>query len=192
MAIDEDPILSFRSPQAWTGWLAKNHRTSGGIWMQIAKKGAEATTVSYAEALEIALCYGWIDGQKRALDASHWLQRFVPRTIRSIWSRINREKAEAMIAQGRMQPAGHEAIEQAKNNGRWDSAYDGPQRSTAPPDFQAALDAHPEAKAFFETLNSANRYALLFRIQTVKKAETRARKIVQFVEMLARQEKFHP
>lgn len=190
--MNEDPILSFQSAKAWTGWLAKNHRTSPGIWMQIAKKGAESTTVNYAEALEVALCYGWIDGQKRPLDASHWLQRFVPRSDRSIWSRINREKAEALIAQGRMQPAGREAIEQAQNNGRWDSAYDGSKRSTVPPDFQAALDAHPEAKAFFETLNSANRYAVLFRIQTVKKAETRARKIVQFVEMLARKEKFHP
>jgi uncharacterized protein YdeI (YjbR/CyaY-like superfamily) len=148
--------------------------------------------VTYAVALEAALCYGWIDGQKRPLDSEAWLQRFVPRSARSIWSQINRRKAESLIAQGLMQPAGLAAIEQAKKNGRWESAYEGSRRATVPPDLEAALDANPEAKAFFATLDSANRYAVLFRIQTVKKTETRARKIVQFVEMLARQERIHP
>lgn len=188
----DNPIVSFKSAQAWTNWLAKHHTSSPGVWLRIAKKGAASPSVTYAGALEAALCYGWIDGQKKPQDAEWWLQRFVPRSPRGIWSRINCDKAEALIAQGRMQPAGLAAIAQAKQNGRWESAYEGSRRSTVPEDLQAALDANPEAKAFFDTLNSANRYAILFRIQTVKKAETRARKIVQFIDMLARQEKIHP
>lgn len=192
MSTNDDPVVSFKSAKAWTNWLDKNHRASAGVWLRIAKKGAAAPSVTYAEALEAALCYGWIDGQKRPHDAESWLQRFVPRGPRSIWSRINREKAEALIGAGRMQPAGHESIEQAKKNGRWDTAYDSASRAAVPADFEAALDANPAAKTFFETLDSGNRYAVLFRIQTVKKAETRARKIGQFVEMLARKEKIHP
>ena len=192
MSSNDNPVASFPSAEAWTTWLDQNHRSSAGIWLRIAKKGAAAPSVTYPEALEAALCFGWIDGQKRPHDAHAWLQRFVPRSQRSIWSRINREKAETLIAQGRMQPAGHGAIEQAKKNGRWESAYEGSRRSTVPEDLQAALQANPGAKAFFETLDSANRYAVLFRIQTVKKADTRVRKIAQFVEMLARKERIHP
>jgi uncharacterized protein YdeI (YjbR/CyaY-like superfamily) len=192
MALPDDPVVAFKSAKLWAQWLNKNHRTSTGIWMKIAKKGATAPSVSYAEALGEALCYGWIDGQKRPFDAENWLQRFVPRTTRSIWSKINREKAAALMATGRMQPAGEEAIAAAKKNGRWEAAYAGSKGATVPEDFQAALDGNAEAKAFFETLDRTNRYAVLWRIQTVKKAETRARKIAQFAEMLARKEKIHP
>ncbi len=149
-------------------------------------------SVSYQEALEIALCYGWIDGQKRPENEHTWLQRFCPRSARSVWSKINREKALALIASGEMQAAGLAAIEDARKNGRWESAYDSPGSATVPADLQAALDASPNAAAFFQTLNSANRYAILWRIQTVKKAETRTRKIEQFIAMLERREKLHP
>jgi uncharacterized protein YdeI (YjbR/CyaY-like superfamily) len=147
--------------------------------------------VSYKEALDVALCYGWIDGQKKPEDEKTWLQRFVPRSDKSIWSKINREKALGLIACGDMKAAGLEAIEKAKKNGRWEAAYDSPSGATVPEDFQAALDRNAKAKAFFEKLDRANRYAMLWRIQTVKKAETRARKIQEFVGMLERGEKIH-
>jgi uncharacterized protein YdeI (YjbR/CyaY-like superfamily) len=149
-------------------------------------------SVSYQEALETALCYGWIDGQKKPESEQAWLQKFVPRSKRSIWSKINREKALALIASGQMHAAGMEAVEKAKENGRWNAAYDSPSGASVPSDFQAALDANPRAAAFFKTLDRANRYAILWRIQTVKKAETRARKIAEFVVMLDREEKIHP
>lgn len=149
-------------------------------------------SVSYPEALEVALCYGWIDGQKRPESEQAWLQRFVPRSSRSIWSKINRDKALALIASCQMQAAGLQAIENAKQNGRWEAAYDSPSASAVPSDFQAALDAHPRASAFFKTLDRANRYAVLWRIQTAKKTDTRARKIEQFIGMLEREEKIHP
>ena len=160
--------------------------------MRLAKKDSGRRSVSYRDALEVALCYGWIDGQKRPESEQFWLQKFLPRSSKSIWSRINREKALALIASGEMNAAGLEAIENAKMNGRWDAAYDSPSRADVPSDLQAALDANPRAKAFFETLDRANRYAVLWRIQTVKKAETRARKIEQFIGMLQRKEKIHP
>jgi uncharacterized protein YdeI (YjbR/CyaY-like superfamily) len=181
----------FKSREAWAAWLERNHNQSTGLWLQIAKKGSGSRSVTYGEAVEIALCYGWIDGQKKPYDDEIWLQRFVPRSRRSIWSKINREKAEALIASGEIKPAGLAAIEQAKQSGRWDSAYDSPRGAAIPSDFQAALDASPRANAFFETLDKTNRYAVLWRIQTVKKAETRARKIGQFIEMLERREKIH-
>jgi uncharacterized protein YdeI (YjbR/CyaY-like superfamily) len=188
---DTCPKKVFDSEQAWAAWLDQNHRKSNGLWLRIAKKGASFPSVSYMEALEVALCYGWIDGQKRPESERAWLQKFVPRSARSVWSKINRDKATALMASGRMQPAGLEAIANAKENGRWEAAYDSPNAATVPDDLQAALDANPRAKAFFETLDSANRYAVLWRIQTVKKAETRARKIEQFVGMLARHERIH-
>ncbi|MFZ0322046.1 MAG: YdeI/OmpD-associated family protein [Candidatus Sulfotelmatobacter sp.] len=181
----------FSSQQAWAAWLEKNHLKSEGAWLRLAKKGSGLKSVTYAEALEVALCYGWIDGQKRPESEQAWLQRFLPRSVRSIWSKINREKAVALIAQGRMTHNGLEAIETAKKNGRWESAYDSPKGATVPDDLQAALDANPRAREFFSSLDSANRYAILFRIQTVKKAETRAAKIRQFVEMLNRKERIH-
>lgn len=188
----DDPIRLFSNQEAWTAWLEKHHRKSDGLWLRVAKKGSGLQSVSYGEALEAALCYGWIDGQKRGESEQAWLQRFLPRSAKSIWSKINREKALALIASGEMKPAGLAAIEEARKNGRWDSAYDSPGNATVPADLQAALDASPNAAAFFKTLNSANRYAILWRIQTVKKAETRTRKIEQFIAMLDRREKFHP
>jgi uncharacterized protein YdeI (YjbR/CyaY-like superfamily) len=185
-------IRLFKSKQDWAVWLEKNHRKSAGLWLRLAKKDSPLRSVSYKEALEVALCYGWIDGQKKPENDESWLQRFVVRSSRSIWSKINREKALALIASGEMKAAGLEAIENAKKNGRWEAAYDSPSGATVPGDFQAALDANPRATAFFKTLDRANRYAILWRIQTVKKAETRARKIRQFVDMLERGEKIHP
>jgi uncharacterized protein YdeI (YjbR/CyaY-like superfamily) len=181
----------FKTRDDWAAWLDENHRESTGLWLQIAKKGAGLQTVTYGEAVEVALCYGWIDGQKRPSDEEIWLQRFVPRSSRSVWSKINRQKAEALIASGEMKRAGLTAIEEAKRSGRWDTAYDSPRSAVVPSDFQAALDASPKAKAFFETLDRANRYAILWRIQTVRKPETRARKITQFIGMLTRKEKIH-
>lgn len=186
------PVRLFKSKQDWAAWLEKNHRENAGLWLRLAKKGSRLRSVSYKEALEVALCHGWIDGQKRPESEQAWLQRFVPRSSKSIWSKINREKALALIASGEMKAAGQEAIENAKKNGRWDAAYDSPSGATVPADFQAALDANQRAAAFFKTLDRANRYAVLWRIQTVKKAETRARKIRQFIEMLEREERIHP
>ena len=191
-AADNSPARLFKSKQDWATWLEKNHRKHSGMWLRLAKKDSGLRSVTYQEALEAALCYGWIDGQKRPEDERTWLQRFLPRSARSIWSKINREKALALIASREMKVAGLEAVESAKKDGRWDNAYDSPSNAKVPDDFQAALDANARAKAFFETLDRANRYAILWRIQTVKKAETRVRKIQQFIEMLERKEKIHP
>jgi uncharacterized protein YdeI (YjbR/CyaY-like superfamily) len=188
----DETIRLFASQAAWAAWLDKNHRKSEGLWLRLAKKESELRSVTYAEALEIALCYGWIDGQKRGESDQAWLQRFLPRSAKSIWSKINRGKADALIASGRMKTAGLEAIECAKRDGRWEAAYDSPKGAKIPEDFQAALDASPRAREFFQTIDGANRYAVLFRIQTVKKAETRTRKILEFVEMLERKETVHP
>src|SRR5579871_2418372 len=185
------PIRLFRTPAAWEAWLEKNHRSSPGLWLRLAKKASEVKSVSYAEALEIALCYGWIDGQKRGESEQTWLQRFLPRSAKGIWSKINCGKATDLITNGRMKPAGLEAVKAAKKDGRWQAAYDSPKGATVPKDFQAALDASPRASEFFRTLDGANRYAVLFRIQTVKKEETRVRKIREFVEMLERRQKIH-
>ena len=189
--MDAKSVRLFASQEAWREWLEKNHRKSDGLWLRLAKKDSGLKSVSYSEALEMSLCYGWIDGQKKAESAQAWLQRFLPRSARSIWSKINREKALALIAKRRMMAAGLEAIEAAKKNGNWESAYDSPRVAEIPDDLQAALDANPSARAFFLTLDRANRYAVLFRIQTVKKAATRAAKIRQLVEMLARNERIH-
>jgi uncharacterized protein YdeI (YjbR/CyaY-like superfamily) len=189
---DDFPVRLFKSKQDWAAWLEKNHRKGTGLWLRLAKKDSGLQSVSYKEALEVALCYGWIDGQKRPESEQTWLQRFLSRSSKSIWSKINREKALALIASGEMKAAGLEAIENAKKNGRWDAAYDSPSGAAVPSDFQAALEANPRAAAFFRTLDRANRYAVLWRIQTVKKAETRSRKIEQFIAMLEREEKIHP
>jgi uncharacterized protein YdeI (YjbR/CyaY-like superfamily) len=185
-------ILLFDSPKDWEEWLAENHAKAADAWLRLAKKGSDIRSVSYAEALEIALCYGWIDAQKKPESEQAWLQRFTPRRAKSIWSKINREKAAVLIEDGRMKPAGLEQVEMAKKDGRWDAAYDSPRGAEVPEDLQAALNKNARARAFFATLNRANRYAVLFRIQTAKKAETRARRIREYVEMLARHEKFHP
>ena len=185
------PVLRFAAPEDWAAWV-QDHLTDTGAWLMFAKRGAATATISYQQALTVALCYGWIDSQKRAYDAQFWLQRFTPRGPQSIWSLVNREQALALIASGQMLPAGLATIERAKANGRWEAAYAGQRTAAVPPDLQAALDADPAAAAHFATLSGANRYAILFRVQNVKKAETRARKIGEYVAMLARGEQIHP
>ncbi|MGA2131898.1 MAG: YdeI/OmpD-associated family protein [Bryobacteraceae bacterium] len=189
--MNAEPVV-FAKPNDWLKWLKKNHAASEGIWLRLAKKGSAIQSITYAEALEAALCYGWIDAQKKPESTEAWLQRFTPRRPRSIWSKRNRNIALSLIAAERMQPAGLAQIERAKKDGRWEAAYDSPATATVPEDFAAALAQNPRAKAFFATLDSANRYAVLFRIQTVKRTETRERRIRQFVEMLSRHEKIHP
>jgi uncharacterized protein YdeI (YjbR/CyaY-like superfamily) len=189
--MNDQPTVAFPSCEAWEAWLETEHDRSEGVWLRIAKKGTGVDSVSYAEALEAALCYGWIDGQKRSLDDSHWLQRFTPRTARSKWSRINRDKAQALIDAGRMKPAGLREVERAKADGRWDAAYAGARAATVPDDLQRALDADPEARAFFATLDSANRYAILYRVQDAKRPETRTRRIEKYVAMLHAHETIH-
>lgn len=186
------PILPFASHAAWEAWLARHHNSARGVWIRFAKKGSGIATVAYAEAVESALCYGWIDGQTASLDERFYLQKFTPRGPRSVWSKINRAKVELLIAAGRMQPTGLAAVEKAQADGRWDQAYDSPSTATVPEDLRRALDDHPHAAAFFATLDSRNRYAVLHRIQTAKKPETRARRIQQFAEMLGRGEKVFP
>ena len=181
----------FKSAKAFEAWLKKNHATSEGLWLKIAKRGSNEPSVTYPEAVEIALCWGWIDGQKKSLDDQHYLQSFTPRRARSVWSRINVNKVQALIEAGRMQAPGQAQIEAAKADGRWARAYDGARTSTVPEDLQAALDAEPAAKTFFASINASNRYAILWRIQTAARAETRARRVAQLVEMLARGETIH-
>src|SRR5579875_3861257 len=186
------PVLSFGSAQAWDAWLAGHHAASAGIWLKIAKKGSGATTVSYAEALEVALCHGWIDGQKGKLDDDYWLQRFTPRKPGSRWSRINREKAEGLIASGRMRPAGLHEVERARADGRWDAAYEGQRTIEVPPDLARELAENDRAREFFDTLNSVNRYAILYRIGDARRPETRARRIAKYVAMLEEHKTIHP
>jgi uncharacterized protein YdeI (YjbR/CyaY-like superfamily) len=186
------PLLRFADADSWAAWLAANHTTSAGVWLAIARVGADTPSVTYEQALDIALCHGWIDGRKQGGDAGAWRQAFTPRRTRSAWSQRNREKAEALIAAGRMTPAGLAAVEAARRDGRWDAAYGLSRHRGVPGDLQAALDDNPEAAAFFATLDSRNRYAVLYRVQTAKKAETRARRIADFVAMLARGERIHP
>lgn len=187
----EIPVLSFATPAEWSAWLEANHATSPGLWLRIAKKGSGVPSVTYPEALDGALCYGWIDGQKKSYDDASWLQKFTPRGKRSLWSKINRDKAEELIRRGEMRPAGAAAIAAAREDGRWEAAYDPQSRASVPEDFAAALERSPEAKAFFDTLDRANRYAIVFRVQTARKPETRARRIEQLVAMLGRGEKVH-
>jgi len=182
---DDLPISSFPSRAAWEAWLREHHARSGGVWLKMAKKGSAASSVSYAEALDVALCYGWIDGQKASYDGDFWLQRFTPRGRTSRWSQINRDKATELIERGLMQPAGLRAVEQAKADGRWERAYASWKTATVPDDLQRALEQQPGALAFFATLDSRNRYAILYRIQDAKQAATRQRRIETFVQMLA-------
>jgi uncharacterized protein YdeI (YjbR/CyaY-like superfamily) len=188
----ELPVKGFADVGAWAAWLTENHASSPGVWLKIAKKDSQRRSVTYAEALEQALVWGWIDGQKRAMDETAWLQRFTPRSTRSPWSLINREKALALIASGAMKPPGLIEVERAKKDGRWELAYASQSKATVPPDLAAALAASPRAAQFFETLESYNRYAVLHRIHGAKKPETRAARIAKFVEMLERGERIHP
>jgi len=186
------PILPFASPKEWEEWLDAHHATSKGLWLKIAKKDAGIPSVNYAEALDVALCLGWIDGQKGTFDDSFWLQKFTPRGPRSKWSQVNRDKALALIEANRMKPAGLAAIEAAQQDGRWEAAYASQSKATVPEDLQRELDGNPEAAAFFAALDSVNRYAVLHRIHDAKKPETRVRRIEKFIGMLNRQEKVYP
>ncbi|HSL31903.1 MAG TPA: YdeI/OmpD-associated family protein [Anaerolineales bacterium] len=185
------PVLPFTDKQAWAKWLDEEHDRAAGIWLKFAKKNSGIPSLTYEDAVEVALCYGWIDGQMKGFDAKYWLQKFTPRRAKSIWSKINTERAERLIARGEMRPAGLREVEAAKQDGRWQAAYASQKNMTVPQDFQSALNKNKKARAFYETLSGANRYAILFRIETAKKAETRARRIEKFVEMLERGEKLY-
>jgi uncharacterized protein YdeI (YjbR/CyaY-like superfamily) len=185
----ELPVLELDTVEGWDAWLVAEAGSSPGVWLTIGKRGAG---ISYGDALDVALTHGWIDGQKRALDDDHWLQRFTPRRPGSRWSKINTERVERLIAAGRMRPAGTLAVEEARADGRWEAAYAGSRQATVPPDLQRALDQVPAAAAFFGGLDAANRYAVLYRIEQAKRPETRARRIADFVAMLAEGRTIHP
>jgi uncharacterized protein YdeI (YjbR/CyaY-like superfamily) len=188
----ELPIMPFASREAWEAWLEEEHATSDGLWLKIAKKGSGIETVTFAEALDAALCYGWIDSQRGGFDERFFLQRFTPRRPRSKWSQVNREKVAKLMEAGRMRPAGLREVERAKADGRWDAAYEPQSAATVPEDLRLELEKNEGAREFFETLDRANRYAMLHRIQDAKKPETRARRIAQYVEMLAEGKKLYP
>jgi uncharacterized protein YdeI (YjbR/CyaY-like superfamily) len=187
-----EPVLRFTSAAQWHAWLEQNHASPDAVWLRILKKGARGTSIGYLEAIEGALAWGWIDSQKGALDDSAWVQRFNRRSARSLWSTINRGKAERLIAEGRMRPPGMAEVERARSDGRWARAYQPQSQATVPPDLAAALAASSRATEFFAGLDSANRYAVLFRVQAAGKPETRARRIARLVAMLDRGEKIHP
>ena len=189
---DDLDTRAFASAAEWEAWLREHHAAAPGVWIRFAKRGSGVPTVTYLEALHAALCFGWIDGQARGIDDAAYVQRFTPRRTRSIWSKRNRDFATALIESGRMQPAGLREVERAKADGRWDAAYDAPSTATVPEDLQAALDAGPAAAEFFATLSGQNRYAILHRVQTAKKPETRARRIAKFVTMLEAGETLYP
>ncbi len=192
MATEDPQPELFADAGAWTAWLKKNHAGSTGIWLRIAKKDAALTSLSIQEALDGALCYGWIDGQRKSLDAESYLQRYTPRAKRSPWSKINREKVQALIASRKMRAPGLREIERAKEDGRWDAAYASQKNMEVPEDLLAALLKKPRARKFFEQLDSRNRYAVLLRLHSAKKAETRARRLESFVAMLDKHETLHP
>lgn len=191
MPAEDLPILEFPDMSAWERWLEANHESSAGVWLKIARKGSGAATVTYAEALEEALCCGWIDGQKAPCDETFWLQRFTPRGPRSKWSQVNRRKATELTDQGRMRPAGLAQVAAARQDGRWDAAYASQRTVTVPDDFQHAIDANPPAKEFFATLKSSERYSFLYRIYDAKRPDTRARRIREYVAMLAEHRTIH-
>lgn len=191
MSGDDLPIMLFVSLAELEDWLEEHHARSDGLWLKIAKKASGVESVSYAEALEVALCFGWIDSQKRGFDEKHFLQRFTPRRPRGKWSRNNRDAAEELIATGKMRPAGLAEVEAAKADGRWQAAYAGQRTAEVPDDLQRELDANPTARESFARLDSANRYAILYRLNDAKKPETRERRLRKFVAMLERGEKIH-
>ncbi len=191
-ADDGLPVIPFATPAEWEAWLEEHHATSGGAWIKIAKKGSGIESISHPEALDLALCFGWIDSRRESLDDRYFLQRFTPRRARSRWSKVNCVKVEQLIAAGAMRPAGHAEIERAKGDGRWDAAYDAQSSATIPEDLQRELDARPAAKAFFAGLSGQNRYAILYRLHDAKKPETRARRLAKFVAMLEAGETIYP
>lgn len=187
---DNLPIILFETEKDWIDWLEKNENEPG-VWVQIAKKNSGIVSIDYQQALEIALCFGWIDGLKNKFDEATFIQRFTARKPNSKWSKINRDKAELLIVEGKMRPSGLAAIEMAKQKGTWQTAYDSQKNMSVPEDFQAELDKNPEAAKFFESLESVNRYAILYRLQTARTPELRFRKIKQVIEMLKEKKKFH-
>lgn len=188
---DDLPILEFADADAFDAWLASHHDSAEGIWMRIARQAAVEVTVNWKEAVPVALRWGWIDGQRRSLDATHFLQRWTPRRARSVWSRINVEHAERLIAEGRMTPAGMAQVEAARADGRWDAAYSTSAASAVPPELQAYLDAEPALAEAFAALDSRNRTAFCFRVSTAKRPETRARRAAQFAQMLRTGERIY-
>jgi uncharacterized protein YdeI (YjbR/CyaY-like superfamily) len=193
MAADQTiaPIISFTAPAEWDSWLVANHASSTGVWLQLFKKASGRKTISYAEALDEALCHGWIDGQKKSHDADSFLQKFTPRRAKSIWSKINTEHIARLTQLNKMRPAGLAAVAAAQADGRWQAAYDSPSKATIPPDFLALLARNKKAQAMFGTLNKANLYSIAWRLQTAKKPETRERRMKTILAMLAKGEKFH-
>ena len=185
------PTIEFKTAEEFETWLVKNHDNSTGLWLKIFKKDSGEKTISYAEALDVALCYGWIDGQKKAYDEQAWLQRFCPRRAKSIWSKINIGHVERLINAERMRPAGLKAIEKAKADGTWEKAYDSPSKMTIPEDFLQELSKNKKAEAFFMSLNKTNLFSIGFRLQTSKKQETREKRMKEIIEKLAKGEKFH-
>jgi uncharacterized protein YdeI (YjbR/CyaY-like superfamily) len=185
------PVMPFASRDAWAAWLEEQHAASDGLWLKFAKKGSGLDTVTYTEAVEVALCYGWIDGQVRKFDEDYYLQRFTPRRARSKWSKINRQKATELIERGEMKPAGLREVERARADGRWDAAYDAPSTAQVPDDLLQELEKNQPAREFFETLDGRNRYAILYQIQDAKRPETRARRIEKYVAMLSEGKKIY-
>jgi uncharacterized protein YdeI (YjbR/CyaY-like superfamily) len=189
--VDNDPVIAFKSQRAFEAWLEKNHDKLDGLWLRIYKKASGTPTVTYAEALDVALCFGWIDGLKRSYDEESFIQRFTPRRARSVWSKVNVGHVERLTREGRMRPAGKAALEAARSDGRLAKAYDSPKNAKVPEDFLRALKRDKKAYAFFQTLSRVNHYAIAYRLQTAKKPETRERRMKQFLEMMARGEKIH-
>ena len=189
---DDKPIMTFRAKNDWSAWLEREGSASAGVWIRLATKASGIESIAYDEAVEAALCHGWIDGQGRSDDENWWLQKFTPRGKRSIWSKRNREKVAALTKSGEMKPAGLAEVDRAKADGRWDAAYDSPKQMSVPDDFESALTGNARAKKFFLELDSQNRYAILFRVNTATKPETRAKRIEKFVSMLALHEKIYP
>jgi uncharacterized protein YdeI (YjbR/CyaY-like superfamily) len=189
--VDLSEVREFRSAKEWERWLARNHEKSKGIWIRMFKKSSGKATVSNSDAVDVALCYGWITGQIRPLDEISWLGKYVPRRPRSIWSKINTRRAERLIAEGRMKPVGLEQVEEAKKDGRWERAYSPPSEAKVPEDFLRELQKNKAAKEFFEGLNKANVYSVVFRVENAKSPELRRAKIRQLIERLERREKFH-
>jgi uncharacterized protein YdeI (YjbR/CyaY-like superfamily) len=187
----DGPLLAFPDREAWAAWLAEHGESSPGVWLKLARKDGGERSVTYAEALDVALCNGWIDGQKGAVDERHWRQRFTPRTPRSRWSKRNRRRAEELLGRGEMAAAGLREVEAARADGRWQAAYDSPATAEVPPDLQAALDADPAARDFFAGLDRANRYAILYRLQEARRPETRARRLEKFLDMLREGRRIH-
>ncbi len=191
MAVKITKVLAFKTSNAFEKWLAKNHNKVTGIWLRFFKKDSGKATITYKEAVDEALCYGWIDGQANKYDDDSWIQRFTPRGARSIWSKRNTDNIERLITLEKMKPAGLEEVEKAKADGRWAKAYDSPKEMQIPDDFMQQLSKNKKAKAFFETLNKTNKYAIGWRLQTAKKPETKEKRIKIIVEMLSNGQKFH-